>query len=179
MFSDGDAPSQNLVFIATAGEELGSYGSRYYVENPSFPAGEIVINLNLDGFNVSGPRADYFVMPRQGVDFVDEIESVAGSLGWSYLPPDWIDGMNSSFDTARFLEKGVPAVTIWTGNTLKSGETANPPGLGRIHTPQDEISELWNWDGVEDHLALYKAIADYFLAHPDGINVIDPSLFAQ
>lgn len=179
MFSDRDPPAQNLVFIATAGEELGSHGSRYYVENPSFPASEISINLNIDGFNISGPRADFFVMPRQGVDFVDEIERAAGLLGWSYLSPDWIDGMNASFDTSRFLELGIPAVTIWTGNTLKTGEAANPPRLGRIHTPDDEISELWNWDGVEDHLALYEAVADYFLAHPDGITVTDPSLFAQ
>ncbi len=179
MFSNGDPPAQNLVFIATAGEEIGSHGSRYYVENPSFPASEITINLNIDGFNISGPRADFFVMPRQGIDFVDEIESVAGSLGWKYRSPDWIDGMNSSFDTSRFLEKGIPAVTIWTGNTLNNGETANPPKLGGIHTPEDEISELWDWDGVEDHLALYEAIADYFLAHPDGISVTDPSLFVQ
>lgn len=177
IFKQSDAPSQNLVFVATAAEELGKFGSRFYVENPSFPVSEIVINLNIDGFNVSGPREDYFVMPRLGVDFVDEIESVAAALGWSYLPPDWIDGMNSSFDTASFLEKGVPAVTIWTGSRLKGGETVPPPRFGRIHTPNDEISQLWNWEGVEDHLALYEAIARYFLAHPDGISVTDRSLF--
>ena len=177
MFKAGDAPLHNLVFVATAGEELGNYGSLFYVEHPVFPLSELTINLNIDGFNISGLRGDYFVMPRQGVDFIDEIESVAASLGWMSNPPDWIDGMNLSFDTASFLERGVPAVTIWTGDRSKTGETLEPPKLGGIHTPEDEITELWNWEGIEDHLALYKAMADYFLAHPDGISVTDPTLF--
>ncbi len=176
-FKEGDAPPQNLVFVATAGHELGRHGSLFYVENPLFPLSELTINLNIDGFNVYGLREDYFAMPRQGVDFIDEIESVGASLGWMYIAPDDMNMMNSVFDSAPFLQRGVPATTVWTGNRLKTGETVQPPKLGRIHTPGDEISELWNWEGIEDHLALYKAIADYFLAHPDGISVTDPTLF--
>ena len=178
-FKEGDTPPQNLVFVATAGEELGQHGSLFYVEHPVFPLSELTINLNIDGFNISGLREDYFVMPRQGVDFIDEIEAVAASLGWIHDAPDWIDGMNSNFDTASFLGRGIPAVTVWTGNRSKTGETVQPPKLGAIHTPEDEINELWNWEGIEDHLALYKALADYFLAHPDGISVTDPALFVQ
>lgn len=177
IFKKENAPIQNLVFVATAAEEGGKYGSRYYVEHPVFPLSEITISLNIDGFNVSGQREDYFVMPRQGIDFIDEIESVAASMGWFHVPPDWIDQMNTSFDSAPFLVKGIPAFTLWTGDRLKGGETAQRPKFGRIHTPDDEINEQWNWDGVEDHIALYKAIADYFLRHPNGISVTDPNLF--
>ena len=179
IFKTEKAPAQNLVFVATAAEESGKYGSRYYVEHPVYPIQEITICLNIDGFNVSGQVEDYFVMPRQGVDFVDEIESIAASMGWFYVPPDWVDKMNTNFDTALFLAKGIPAFTLWTGDRLKVGKTAPPIEFGRIHTPDDEVNKNWNWDGVEDHIALYKAIADYFLNHPDSISVTDPTLFQE
>lgn len=178
-FKKGTVPNYNLVFIATAAEEVGLYGSLHYVQHPVFPLEEVVLCLNLDGFNVSGEREDYFVMPRQGVDFIDEIESVASPLGWHYAPPDWVDGMNTSFDTAAFLVEGIPAFTLWTGNRLKGGERAPRLQFGRIHSPDDEINEYWNWDGVADHLALYQAIAEYFLNNETPISVTDRSLFER
>ncbi len=178
-FSSENKPMQNIVFIATAGEEFGAYGSQYYVDNAVFPKEEITICLNIDGFNVSGPREDYFIFPRQGIDFIDEIESISKSLGWQYISPDWIDSMNTNFDTASFLAKGVPAFTLWTGGRLKGGEIAKPIQFGQIHGPDDEINEFWNWEGVEDHISLYKAIANYFLEHPSGISVTNPQLFVN
>lgn len=182
-FAAEKPPTQNLVFIATAAEEGGTYGSRYYVENPVFPLSEVTVVLNIDGFNVRGATPDYFVMPRQGVDFLDEIESVAASMGWNYESPEWVDGMNTNFDTAPFLTKGIPALTLWTGEGLK-GKTGRPSRvpldrLGRIHTPDDEINEHWNWDGVGEHLDLYKTVADFFLKNPGEISVTDPQLFKQ
>ena len=52
-------------------------------------------------------------------------------------------------------------------------------GLRANFSGGDEVNESWNWDGVEDHVALYKAMAEYLLLHPDGIRVIDPTLFRK
>ena len=136
--------------------------------------------LNIDGFNVAGPTDSYFVMPRQGVDFIDEIESLARSLGWTYDPQDWVDGMNTSFDTAPFLEKGIPACTIWASDPKNEAQKATwvpASRFGGIHSPDDEVSELWNWDGVEAHLRLYKALAEYFLDSSPNVSVTEPELF--
>ena len=179
IFKTEKAAAQNLVFVATAAEESGKHGSRYYIEHPVYPLQEITICLNIDGFNVSGSREDYYVMPRQGVDFVDEIETIAASMGWFHVSPDKVDHMNRSFDTVLFLAKGIPAFTLWTGDRLKGGKTAPPIDFGRIHTPDEEVNKNWNWEGVEDHIALYKAIADYFLNHPDNISVTDLTLFKE
>lgn len=179
IFKKDGAPQHNLVFIATAGEEFGHYGSKYYVNNPIFPAQEIIICLNIDGFNVSGPREDYFIFPRQGVDFVDNIKTILKPLGWYYISPDWVDDLNTNFDTASFLVKGIPALTLWTGNRLKGGQMAEPKQFGGIHTPEDEINDNWNWEGVNGHLILYKTIADHFLANPIRISVTDPKLFVK
>ncbi len=177
MYKQETLPEQNLVFIATAAEEFGTHGSRFYVNNPSFPIENISICLNIDGFNVSGIREDFYIMPRQGIDFEDDIVSIASNSGWIYNPPDWVDGMNTSFDTAPFLANGVPSVTIWIGNQLKGGGKAEWIKFGRIHTPDDEINELWNWEGVNDHLTLYKSIADHFLTNDLKIEVVDKELF--
>ena len=179
IFANEVVPGHNIVFVATAGEEFGQYGSRYYVQNPVFPSDEIIICLNVDGFNVYGPREDYFIFPRQGVDFIDKIESILKPNGWYYDSPDWVDGMNTSFDTASFLAEGIPALTLWMGNRLKGGSIAKPLQLGGIHTPQDELSMDWNWEGIEDHITIYKTIANYFLDNPNGIRVTDPSLFLK
>lgn len=179
IFKNAGTPQHNLVFVATAGEELGLYGSKFYVDHPIFPSEDIIICLNIDGFNVSGPREDYFIFPRQGVDFIDEVKTILNPLGWHYISPDWVDDLNASFDTASFLEKGIPALTLWTGDRLKGGKIAEPLDLGGIHTPKDEVTDNLNWEGVEDHLQLYKHIADYFLEHPNGINVTDPTLFME
>ncbi|MEM7381654.1 MAG: M20/M25/M40 family metallo-hydrolase [Bacteroidota bacterium] len=179
LFTNQERPEHHLVFVATAAEEWGSHGSKYYVENSVFPTDEIIICLNIDGFNVSGPREDYFVFPKRGVDFVDDIEAIAKPLGWVYTSPGWEDRFNTGFDTAPFLERSIPAFTLWIGDQLKGGKKAEPIPFGQIHSPEDEITTLWNWEGVEDHCLLYKSIADYFLKKPEGIAVTEPSLFME
>ncbi len=179
IFSNGRAPKHNVVFVAAAAEEFGLKGSKFYVENSLFPSDEIIICLNIDGFNVSGIREDYFLLPRLGIDFISKIESILKPIGWYYNSPDWVDGLNKSFDTASFLSKGIPAITLWVGDRLKGGKIATPIAFGEIHSPEDEVTDDWNWNGVEEHLQLYKAMADYFLENPDGISVTNPSLFAE
>lgn len=178
-FAARPAPRQNLIFVATAAEEGGLHGSRYYADHPLFPLAETTAVLNIDGFSVTGPREDFFVMPRQGVEFVDEVRHVAEGLGWIYAPPDWVDGMDRSFDTATFLARGVPALTLWTGDRLPGGQTASASPLGPIHSPRDEITDAWDWSGVEAHLDLYEALARDFLSRDDrsGIGVTEPGLF--
>ena len=163
LFTQEEAPEQNLVFIATAAEEGGQYGSRHYSQNPLFPLEKITIAINIDGFNVSGPREDYFVIPREGVDYLDEIEAVATDLGWVYASPDWVNSLNTSFDTTIFLFNGIPAFTLWVGDRGKGGEEVSSPDFGSIHSPDDEITDQWDWSGVEDHLMLYKALATILL----------------
>ncbi len=45
---DGNGPKRSILFLHVTGEEIGLYGSRYYVENPLFPLENTVCNLNID-----------------------------------------------------------------------------------------------------------------------------------
>jgi hypothetical protein len=177
MYVHGSAPLVNLIFVATAAEEIGLHGSEYYLENPVYEAEDILMCLNIDGFNVSGKRINFFIMPRQGVDFVDDIALLAQRSGWIYDPPDWIDSMNTNFDTASFLKRGIPAVTLWVGDRLMGGGMAPSLNFGDIHSASDEINDDWSWSGVVDHLELYKRTGDYFMHVSRKASVNNPDLF--
>ncbi|REJ76156.1 MAG: hypothetical protein DWQ47_11100 [Acidobacteria bacterium] len=186
IYSQKKSPTQNLVFIATAAEEGGARtpraemtGADFYALNPLFPLSGITINLNIDGFNNLGPAADYWVMPRQGVDFVDELRAALKPFPMNYAPPDWIDGMNKSFDTQAFLSRGVPAVTIWTGFELREGAGGKVPRFGRIHAPDDEYNDTWRFDAAEEFLRMYEAVADRYLESGKRGKVTDLSLFKE
>lgn len=45
---DGNGPKRSILFLHVSAEEIGLYGSRYYVENPIFPLENTVCNLNID-----------------------------------------------------------------------------------------------------------------------------------
>lgn len=177
LFKQEKAVSQNLVFIATTMEETNLGGSAFYVSNPLFPLDRISISLNIDGFNVSGLRKDFFIMPRQGITMVEDIVAVASGLSLEYNPPEWVDGMNTKFDSASFLSKGVPSVTLWPGETLKNGLAATQKAFGAIHSVDDEINASWDYSGVPEHLNLYKHVALYFTQHPEKAKVLNPALF--
>ena len=177
LYAEGNAPVVNLVFVATAAEETGLHGSEYYLANPVYEADDILMCLNIDGFNVSGKRINFFVMPRQGVDFVDDIALLAQRSGWIYDPPDWIDSMNTNFDTASFLKRGIPAVTLWVGDKLMGGGMAPSLNFGDIHSASDEINDDWSWSGIVDHLELYKRTGDYFMHVDRKASVNNPDLF--
>ena len=179
LYSAGDLPVKNLVFIATAAEEFGAYGSKHYLKDPVFPVAEILFNFNIDGFNNTGQRLDFFVMPKRGVDFIGTMQIVAEENGWEYQPSGWEDTMDQKFDSSIFLAAGVPAATIWTGDRLKDGSQATVKGLGGIHNPDDEINEFWDWSGVEEHLLLYKSLADAVLSGRLKGKVLEGTLFAK
>src|SRR5690554_8160150 len=46
--NDGNGPKRSILFLHVTGEEIGLFGSRYYVENPTFPLENTVCNLNID-----------------------------------------------------------------------------------------------------------------------------------
>ena len=45
---DGHGPKRSILFLHVTGEEIGLYGSAYYVEHPVFPLKNTVCNLNID-----------------------------------------------------------------------------------------------------------------------------------
>jgi hypothetical protein len=111
-FADGDPPSRSLVFVAFAGEEAGRLGSLHFVDHPgAFGLDGIrgVINLDTVGRLGDGRisvlatgTADEWQHIFRGVGFVTGIDS--------RNVPQSLD----SSDQVSFIEKGIPAVQIFT-----------------------------------------------------------------
>lgn len=183
-FNDGQDLQKNLVFIASAAEEIGSYGSKAYLASPLFPREQITFVLNIDGFNVYGKTADVNIMPRKGISYYNLIAKLCKDNGFEDNTPDWVDGLNTSFDSSVFMAAGIPSITIWSGTKLE-GMTAEEAStykmsIGRNHhSPRDEMSEKWRWSGIDDHLRLYEQLALYFLSHDAGGEVTEPALFSK
>jgi len=74
---EGCRPSRTLVFLHTAAEEWGLFGSRYFVDNPSFPDSDIITNVNVDmvGYvdNVYARREDQDYIYVIGAGMVSSI----------------------------------------------------------------------------------------------------------
>ncbi|MCX6551803.1 MAG: M20/M25/M40 family metallo-hydrolase, partial [Acidobacteria bacterium] len=109
--ASGEKPPRTIVFIAFTGEEAGRLGSKYYVEHPVRPLTNVEGMINLDTVGRLGAQkltalgtgtATEWQHICRGASFVTGVESRS--------VPDSIE----SADQVSFIEKGVPAVQIFT-----------------------------------------------------------------
>jgi aminopeptidase N len=128
VLAGGEKPPRSIVFVAFTGEEAGLAGSKHYVDHPGqFPADRVIGAINLDTVGRLGDQrlsaigtgtATEWQHIFRGASFVTGVES-------RNVP----ESMQSS-DQIRFVQKGVPAVQIFTGAT------------GDYHRPSDTPDKI-------------------------------------
>jgi aminopeptidase N len=132
-----EKPQRTIVFVAFSGEEEGVLGSKYYVEHPPFPLDRTIGVINLDTVGrlfdkkvsvlATGSASEWQHIFR-GAGFVTGVEP-------RLIP----EGLESS-DQKSFIDKGVPAVQIFTdphADYHRPGDTADRvdgPGLVKVAT---------------------------------------------
>jgi Peptidase family M28/PDZ domain/Peptidase family M1 domain len=132
-----EKPQRTIVFVAFSGEEEGLLGSRHYAEHPAFPLVQTIGVINLDTVGrlldkklsvlATGSASEWQHIFR-GAGFVTGVEP-------RLIP----EGLESS-DQKSFIEKGVPAVQIFTdphADYHRPGDTAvkiDGPGLVKVAT---------------------------------------------
>jgi hypothetical protein len=136
-FASGEKPKRTLVFIAFTAEESGLKGSRYYAAHPTFPLEQVIGVINIDTVGRLGKEklsviatgtAEEWQHIFRGAGFVTGVESKN------------IPGTMVSSDQTSFIEKGVPAVQIFTSAHLdyhRPGDTADKidaAGLVKVAT---------------------------------------------
>ncbi len=130
-------PQRTLVFVAFSGEEAGRSGSRFYVEHPAFPLDKIMGVINLDTVGrlfdkkvsvmATGTATEWQHIFR-GAGFTTGVEGRMIS-----------EGLESS-DQKSFIDKGVPAVQVFTephADYHRPGDTADKidaAGLVKVAT---------------------------------------------
>jgi Zn-dependent M28 family amino/carboxypeptidase len=168
-------PRRSVLALFVAGEERGLLGSGYYAQHPSFPAGRIAADINIDGGNIFGRTRDVTLI-SMGKSSLDEIaEAVARSQGRVVKPDQFPDrGYYYRSDQFSFARIGVPALFFNDGTDF----VGRPEGWGRqqieqwelkkYHQPSDRLDGSWNFDGmIED--AQLDFIAGWLVTQEDGM----------
>jgi Zn-dependent M28 family amino/carboxypeptidase len=149
---------RSRVFMAVTAEEQGLLGSEWYSKHPTFPAGRIAANLNIDSANVLGRTTDvgFVGYGRSSVDAV--VTAVAKAQGRTVHGDSFPEkGFVYRSDQFSFAKIGVPGIYLGGGPSY----VGRPAGWGeeqqkqyttlRYHQPSDEYSKDWDLSGaVED-----------------------------
>ncbi|MFN8094159.1 MAG: M20/M25/M40 family metallo-hydrolase [Vicinamibacteria bacterium] len=135
--ASGEKPPRTIVFVAFSGEEAGLLGSKHYAEHPVFPLDKAIGVINVDTVSrlfdkklsvlATGSASEWPHIFR-GAGFVTGVES--------RMIPDALE----SSDQKNFIDRGVPAVQIFTdphADYHRPGDTADKvdgPGLVKVAT---------------------------------------------
>ena len=89
--------------------------------------------------------------------------------------------MNTKFDTKSFLVQSIPAVTIWAGNQFRNKSVAESSSMNvfgkRHHSPDDEVADNWNWEGVTEQFQLMLKLIKNYEKSAVQEKVTKPELF--
>ena len=125
---------RSIIFVAFSGEELGTLGSAYYVNNPIVPLSQTVAMINMDmiGRLENNELTVYGTATSPGWDSVLQGYSRSGSEQFTLKSVP--DGFGPS-DHSQFYGKNIPVLFFFTGTH------------GDYHTPLDDWEKL-NYDGA-------------------------------
>jgi Zn-dependent M28 family amino/carboxypeptidase len=175
-----ERPRRSLLALFVAGEERGLLGSKYYAQHPTFPAGRIAADINIDGGNIFGRTRDATSIAL-GKSSLDQVAArVAATQGRVVKGDQFPDrGYYYRSDQFSFAGIGVPALFFDDGTDF----VGRPEGWGReqieqwqlkkYHQPSDRLDDSWNFDGmIEDaQLAMLSA---WLVAQADAMPTWKP-----
>lgn len=142
-FAAGPRPRRSLIFVWHAGEELGTYGSRYFADHPTVPLDRVVAQLNIDmiGRNRDDKASESNTVYLVGSDRISsELHEISREANRALGPPMTLDyEMNDPSDPEQiyyrsdhysYASKGIPVIFFTTG--------LHPD----YHTNTDEVSRI-------------------------------------
>jgi Zn-dependent M28 family amino/carboxypeptidase len=150
-----ERPRRSVLALLVAGEERGLLGSGYYAEHPSFAAGRIAADINIDGGNIFGRTRDVALI-SMGKSSLDQIAAAVAKYQGRVVKPDQFPdrGYYYRSDQFSFAKIGVPALFFDDGTDF----VGRPAGWGRqqieewelkrYHQPSDKLDGTWNFDGM-------------------------------
>ena len=155
-----DKPSRNVVFIAFAGEEAGLAGSRHFAAAPSpFPLDGVIGVVNID---TVGRLADQRISVL-GTGTATEWQHIFRGAGFvTGVESRNIPEAIQSSDHVPFVERGIPAVQIFTG------------AHADYHRPTDTAEKV-DLDGLVKVAAFVREAVSYLGERPERLTVTTPT----
>lgn len=148
-------PKRTIVFLACTAEEAGLIGSRYFVaHSKDYFKGEIFANVNIDTdgslfdkkllvLNANSAKEWKFIF--MGTDYTTGVKS------------EVIDKDLDASDQFAFIEKGIPAVQLFTGATEN------------YHRPSDTFEKI-DGKGLVKVAIVSKEVLEYLANREDAMN---------
>jgi len=173
-------PRRSIVFALVGAEEQGLLGSRHYAENPTFEAGRIAANVNLDGANIWGEAKD-MIFVGLGKSSLDRVaQTVAAHVGRTLHGDAFPDrGYYYRSDQFSFAKIGVPGLYLDGGIEI----IGKPPGWGKqriddytlnhYHQPSDELTDDWVFNGMVADTR-FALLTTYLIAQADEMPTWNP-----
>lgn len=124
---DGNGPKRSILFLHVTGEEIGLYGSKYYVENPIFPLENTVANLNIDMIGridpnkKDNPNYVYLIgsnmLSQELQDVSTDVNNryINMELDYTFDAPDDPNRFYYRSDHYNFAKNGVPVIFYFNG----------------------------------------------------------------
>jgi Zn-dependent M28 family amino/carboxypeptidase len=156
----GPQPRRDILFVATAAEELGLVGARAFAADPPLPLDRIVAALNLDTVAVAPRGAPVTIVGRGRTGLDALVDATARRLGRRVDPGREGDRLAQRQDGWAFAQKGVPAIMV--GGAY--GPALERFFASRYHQPSDQADRDLELGGAAEdvalHVALGRALAD-------------------
>jgi Zn-dependent M28 family amino/carboxypeptidase len=162
----GKGTPRSQVFAAWTLEESGLLGSGYYAQDPSFPLAQTVGGVNMDALSPGGRTKTFAMRGGDKSDLTAIFGEAMGMLGLTQVPePKPEEGKFYRSDHFPMAKLGVPMYHLVPGNDLvEGGEAAGAAEKAdytenRYHQPSDEYSADWNWNAIEQDVAVFHTLA--------------------
>ncbi len=155
-------PERTIIILAVTAEEQGLLGSAYYAQNPIYPAGKTVANINMDGLNRFAKTKDITIVGEGQSDMEDyikeEVEKDSGYISFDSHPEA---GYYYRSDHFNFAKAGIPALYIKTGVDVEGKGISFGKKIEddyrekNYHRPSDEFdAATWTMEGAIKDLKL-------------------------
>jgi Zn-dependent M28 family amino/carboxypeptidase len=112
-----------VIFLAVGGEELGLWGSDYFVARPPVPVASIVANVNLDMVGRASGDSVYVTGRDHSVLRAAVTAALArGTQGLTLLDERALDArypgerLDERSDHENFRRRGIPSLSFYTGS---------------------------------------------------------------
>lgn len=124
---EGNGPKRSVLFLHVTGEEIGLYGSRYYVENPLFPLENTVCNLNIDMIGridpekKDNPNYIYLIGSNKLSQELQDVSTEANNkytkleLDYKYDDPNDPNRFYYRSDHYNFAKNNIPIIFYFNG----------------------------------------------------------------
>lgn len=142
----GKRPKRSILFVALTAEEDGLLGSEYLAEYPTPSSQRVVANVNLDMPILTYDFEDVIAFGAEHSTIGPAVQRAVQQIGVKLSPDPMPErGLFTRSDHYSFVQKGIPAVYLATGEAGPGKSASDSFVKNHYHQVTDDIRLPINW----------------------------------